>query len=113
SAALLAVLDEFSRPRVEQVAADEIFFGKKPCLMVVEQHSLCWLSGRLAPHRSGAEWAKEFRQLPQLRQTTQDGGSGLARGLEVVNAERQEKKQDDVVVLGRQFKVLKTVRRAS
>jgi hypothetical protein len=28
SAALLAVLDEFSRGRVEQAAADEIFFGK-------------------------------------------------------------------------------------
>src|SRR5947209_11070863 len=80
-AALLAVLDEFSRPRVEQAAADEIFFGKKPCLMVVEQHSLCWVSGRLAASRSGEEWAKEFRQLPQLRQTKQDGGSGLAKGL--------------------------------
>jgi hypothetical protein len=40
-AALRVVLDEFSRPRVEQAAADEIFFGKQPCLMVVEQHSLC------------------------------------------------------------------------
>src|SRR5262245_45310111 len=92
-AALLAVLDEFSRPRVEQAAADEIFFGKKPCLMVVEQHSLCWVSGRLAESRSGEEWAKEFRQLPQLRQTTQDGGSGLAKGLDLVNQDRQAKDQ--------------------
>ena len=67
---------------MEQAAADEIFFGKKPCLMVVEQHSLCWVSGRLADSRSGVEWAKEFRQLPHLRQTTQDGGSGLAKGLD-------------------------------
>jgi hypothetical protein len=88
SAALLAVLDDFSRPGVEQAAADEIFFGKKPCLMAVEQHSLCWLSGRLADRRSGEEWAKEFRQLPQLRQTAQDGGSGLAKGLDIVNQDR-------------------------
>src|SRR5580704_8950369 len=59
SAPLLGVLDEFSRSRVEQGAPDEIFFGKKPCLMVVEQQSLCWVSGRLADRRSGDEWAKE------------------------------------------------------
>jgi len=38
AAALLPILDAHSRPRVEQAAPDEIFFGKKPCLMVVEQH---------------------------------------------------------------------------
>ena len=74
AAALLEVLDAFSRPRVEQAAPDEIFFGKKPCLMVIEQHSLCWVSGRLAERRDGAEWAKEFRQLPNLRQATQEIG---------------------------------------
>jgi len=88
SAALLGVLDECSRGRVEQAAADEIFFGNKPCLMVIEQHSLCWVSGRLAERRTGEEWAKEFRQLPALRQTTQDGGQGLAKGLALSNAER-------------------------
>ncbi len=41
SAALLDVLDGSSRDRVRQAAGDEIFFGNKPCLMVVEQHSLC------------------------------------------------------------------------
>ena len=107
SAALLAVLDGFSRPRVEQAAADEIFFGKKPCLMVIEQHSLCWVSGRLADRRSGEEWAKEFRQLPQLRQTTQDGGSGLAKGLDIVNQERQQQQQSAVVAQDDHFHVLR------
>jgi hypothetical protein len=106
-AALLAVLDEFSRPRVEQVAADEIFFGKKPCLMVVEQHSLCWVSGRLAESRRGEEWAKEFRQLPQLRQTTQDGGSGLAKGLDLVNQERQQNHQAPIAAQDDHFHVLR------
>jgi hypothetical protein len=53
SAALLAVLDTFSRGRVAQAAADEIFFGKRPCLMVIEQHSLCWVSGRLSEMGQG------------------------------------------------------------
>jgi len=107
STALLAVLDEFSRPRVEQAAADEIFFGKKPCLMVVEQHSLCWVSGRLAASRSGEEWVKEFRQLPQLRQTTQDGGTGLAKGLALVNQERQAQGRAPVAAQDDHFHVLR------
>jgi hypothetical protein len=112
AAALLQVLDAQSRPRVEQAAADEIFFGKKPCLMVVEQHSLCWVSGRLVPRRDGAEWAKEFRQLPRLRQTTQDGGSGLAKGLAIVNAERQQAGQPPLAVQDDHFHVLRAGNRA-
>jgi hypothetical protein len=75
--------------------------------MVVEQHSLCWLSGRLAESRNGEEWAKEFRQLPQLRQTTQDGGSGLAKGLEIVNQERQAQQQTPVTAQDDHFHVLR------
>lgn len=112
AAALLPVVDEFSRPRVQQAAPDEIFFGKKPCLMVIEQHSLCWVSGRLAPRRDGAEWAKEFRQLPNLRQATQDGGTGLAKGLATVNAERQQAGQPTVCVQDDHFHVLREGTRA-
>ena len=61
--------------------------------MVVEQHSLCWVTGRLAEQRDGVTWAKEFRQLPNLRQATQDGGTGLAKGLALVNQERQQRHQ--------------------
>jgi hypothetical protein len=107
AAPLLEVLDDFSRPRVEQAAPDEIFFGKTPCLMVVEQHSLCWVSGRLAERRDGVAWAKEFRQLPQLRQATQDGGTGLAKGLAIVNAERQQAGQAPVVTQDDHFHVLR------
>jgi hypothetical protein len=73
--------------------------------MVVEQHSLCWVSGRLAECRSGEQWAKEFRQLPGLRQTTQDGGSGLAKGLDLVNQERQTQGQALVVAQDDHFHV--------
>jgi hypothetical protein len=110
--ALLAVLDAASRPQAEQVAADEIFFGKKACLMLVEQHSLCWLSGRLTEQRTGAEWAKEFAQLPRLRQTTQDGGTALAKGLELINHERQRNGQEEVAAQDDHFHVQRDGRRA-
>jgi hypothetical protein len=112
AAALLPILDAISRQRVEQAAADEIFFGKKPCLMVVEQHSLCWISGRLAERRDGLEWAREFRQLPNLRQTTQDGGTALAKGLTLVNQERRAAGQAAVVAQDDHFHVLREGTRA-
>ena len=43
---------------------------------------------RLAQHRDGTPWAEEFAQLPALEQVTKDGGNGLAKGLEQVNARR-------------------------
>jgi hypothetical protein len=91
---LLRVFDEYARPRAQQAAADEIFFGAKPVLMVVEPQSQCWLSGRLAASRDGEEWAKEFEQLPALEHLVRDGGKGLAKGLARVNKRRrlQQKK---------------------
>jgi hypothetical protein len=86
--ALLAALDPASRPRVEQAAADEIFLGRKACLMVVEPHSLCWLAGRLA-ERTGDAWAAELRRLPNLKQLTRDAGNALGNGRAQVNAPRQ------------------------
>ena len=88
--ALLAVLDSYSGGRARQVAADEIFSGQRPILMTIEQESLCWLGGRLANNRSGETWAKEFRRLIVAEQVTADGGSGLRKGVALVNAERQQ-----------------------
>jgi hypothetical protein len=75
------------------VAADDIFFGRRPCLLVVEQPSRCWLTGRLVEHRDGDTWAEEFRAWPSLRQVTRDGGTGLAQGVARVNQERQAGQQ--------------------
>lgn len=110
--ALLAVLDDAARPRAEQVAADEIFFGRRPCLMVVEQHSLCWLTGRLADDRSGGTWAAEFRLFPNLQQVTRDGGTGLAKGVALVNQERQDQDQDACADQEDHFHTLREGRRA-
>jgi hypothetical protein len=86
---VLAVLDRHSRARARQVAADEIFSGRRPVLMTIEQQSMCWLGGRLADSRDGANWAQEFRGLTVAEQVTMDGGSGLRKGVSLVNAERQ------------------------
>jgi hypothetical protein len=112
AAALLPVLDEVARPRAEQVAADEIFFGRRPCLMVVEQHSLCWLTGRLADNRHGDTWAEEFRCLLNLEQVTRDGGTGLAKGVALVNQERQARGQAGIADQEDHFHTLREGRRA-
>jgi hypothetical protein len=110
--ALLSVLDTVARPQVEQAAADEIFFGRRPCLMVVEQHSLCWLTGRLADDRNGDTWAEELRRLPNLRQVTRDGGSGLAKGVALVNQQRQAQDQEPIADQEDHFHTLREGRRA-
>ena len=112
AAALLPVLDAVARPRAEQVAADEIFFGRRPCLMVVEQHSLCWLTGRLADNRDGDTWAEEFRHLPNLQQVTRDGGTGLAKGVALVNQERQDQNRPRLADQEDHFHTLREGRRA-
>ena len=112
SGALLAALDEQTRPRVRQVVPDEIFVRRQPILMAVEPQSLCWVSGRRVPRRDGATWAAEFAQLPALEQVTKDGGSGLAKGLEDVNRQRQQAGRAAVVAQDDHFHVLREGRGA-
>src|SRR5262249_4271403 len=112
ASALLPLLDAVARPRAEQAAADEIFFCRRPCLMVVEQHSLFWLTGRLADNRNGETWAEEFRRLPNLRQLTRDGGTGLAKGLALVNQERQAQSDHAIADQEDHFHTLREGRRA-
>jgi hypothetical protein len=85
---LLAVCDAYTRPRVRQATADEIYVSG-PVLMVVEPDSLCWVAGRLTDSVSGDAWLEEFRRLPALEQLTRDAGTGLHKGVALLNAERQ------------------------
>ena len=85
---LLEVLDEYTRPRVQQASADEVYV-RDPVLMVVEPESLCWVAGRLTDAVTGDAWVEEFRRLPALEQVTRDAGSGLHKGVALLNAERQ------------------------
>jgi len=93
----LAVLDEWAQQQVRDAAGDEIYVND-PVLMVVEQESLCWLTGRLTQEVNGKAWAKEFRQFPNLEQVCRDGGKGLAKGLALLNTRRQAKGQATLVV---------------
>ncbi len=90
--ALLAVLDDYTRARVRQAAADEIYV-RAPVQMVVEPESLCWVSGRLTESVTGKAWADEFRKLPALDQVTRDAGSALANGVATVQEERRAHEQ--------------------
>lgn len=94
--ALLEVFDKYARPQVRQGAADEIFFGQKPVLMVVEPESLCWLAGRLSARRDGEAWAKEFECLPALEHLVRDGGKGVANGLARVNEGRRQQEREPI-----------------
>jgi hypothetical protein len=96
---LLQVLDEWVQPRVREATADEIYVSE-PVLMVVEPESLCWVSGRLSAEVSGAAWSQEFGRLPHLEQVTRDGGTGLAKGVALVNEQRQQMGQPLLVDQG-------------
>jgi hypothetical protein len=109
---LLKVLDTFSQQRARQIAADEIFSGHQPILMTVEQHSLCWLGGRLHRQRDGTAWAAEFRALTSAEQVTVDGGSGLRTGLQQVNRERQQAGRPRILRQCDHFHALQRARRA-
>src|SRR5207237_973122 len=55
----------------------------------------------------GEGWAQEFRQLPNLEQLARDGGTALAMGVILVNAERQEEGRPLVVDQGDHFHALR------
>jgi len=104
--AVLAVLDEMARQHVREAAGDEIYV-KDPVLMIVEPESLCWVSGRLSDEVSGEAWARAFGQFPNLDQVMRDGGSGLEKGVALVNRERQEQGRSRLTDQGDHFHALR------
>ena len=112
ASALLKVLDAASQPLVHQLATDELFVGRKPILMSVEPDSLCWMSGRLAEHRDGETWAAEYAKFPNLEQVLRDAGTGMAKGLDLVNAQRQKEQQAPIADQADHFHVLQEGQRA-
>ena len=103
--ALLEVFDAYTQPLVRDGAGDEIYVSA-PVLMVVEQESLCWVCGHLSETVSGEAWSQEFARLPNLEQLARDGGTGLAKGVALVNAQRQEQGQEPIVDQGDHFHAL-------
>jgi hypothetical protein len=81
---LLQVLDQACRGLVQKLCLDEIFCHRRPLLIGVEPHSLAWLLGRRAPDRTGETWCQALLPWSRLTDVIVDGGSGLRRGLELV-----------------------------
>jgi hypothetical protein len=103
--ALLQVLDELAQEKVRDAAGDEVYVND-PVRMMVEQESLCWLSGRLG-NADGEGWAQELRPWPNLEQFARDGGTGLQKGVALVNAERQREGKTPIVDQGDHYHALR------
>jgi hypothetical protein len=71
------------------VSADEIYV-KAPVLMVVEPDSMCWLAGQMTTQVTGEVWETQFAAYPALEQVTRDAGSGLGKGVALLNEKRTE-----------------------
>jgi hypothetical protein len=87
---LLTVLDRACRGLVLCLCLDEIFCRRQPVLMGVEPHSLAWVLGQRAADRSGETWAQALAAWPEVEDVAADGGTGLARGLDLAAAARQQ-----------------------
>jgi cell division septum initiation protein DivIVA len=103
---LLKVFDEFTAARVREAAADEIYVTD-PVRMVVEQESLCWVSGTFCVRVDGDGWQEEFQRLPNLEQVARAGGTALKKGVALVNDDRAEHQKPLVVDQGDHFHALR------
>lgn len=108
---LLAVIDAVARPLAQVGAVDEIY-TKKPTLMVVEPHSMCWLVGHKSDRASGAAWRKVLADLPNLKMALRDAGSGLKSGIQQANADRAAEGRPPLVEQQDHFHALRAGARA-
>jgi hypothetical protein len=87
---LLQVLDQACRRLVHTLCLDEIFCRRQPVLVGVEPHSLAWLLGQRGPDRTGETWAQALAPWARLTYAVVDGGSGLGKGLKLVQKHWQQ-----------------------
>jgi hypothetical protein len=87
---VLACLDRACQPLVETLCLDEIFCHRRPVLMGVEPHSLAWVLGQRGSDRSGATWRQALQAWPHVQYVAADNGTGMQRGLERIQQERQQ-----------------------
>lgn len=85
---LLAVCDQLCQRFVLILCLDELFFRREPILMAVEPHSLAWVAGQRGPDRSGSSWCNLLSMWPRVERVITDAGTGLERGVKLVNAAR-------------------------
>ena len=85
---ILQVLDRACQACVLTLCLDEIFFHREPVLVAVEADSLAWVAGQRGPDRTGESWCRLLQQWPGLERVVSDAGTGLARGVKLLNEAR-------------------------
>src|SRR4051812_33191606 len=64
--------------------------------MLVEPASLCWLAGRKGGGRDGGTWGGQLGRWPALRAVIRDDGTGLGKGVRLVNQQRVKSQRPDL-----------------
>ncbi len=85
---ILQVLDRACQAWVLTLCLDEIFFHREPVLVAVEPDSMTWVAGQRGPDRTGESWCGLVQQWPSLERVVSDAGTGLARGIKLLNEAR-------------------------
>src|SRR6516225_583883 len=85
---ILTVLDRVCQVCVVTLCLDEIFFHRDPVLVAVEPHSMAWVAGQRGPDRTGDRRCQVLQQWPGVVRVVSDAGTGLARGVKLLNEAR-------------------------
>ena len=85
---ILTVLDRVCQAWVVTLCLDEIFFHRDPVLVAVEPHSMAWVAGQRGPDRTGDTWCALLQKWPDVERIVCDAGTGLARGVKLLNEAR-------------------------
>ncbi len=85
---ILKVLDRACQAWILTLCLDEIFFHREPVLVAVEPRSMAWVGGQRGPDRTGESWCRLLQQWPGLERVVSDAGTGLARGVKLLNEAR-------------------------
>ena len=91
--AVLSALDVGCQKRAEQLCADEIFFGGRPCLVGVEPCSMALLVCQRAADRTAATWRKALEPFARLGYVCADAGKGLQAALLELDGQRRQQGQ--------------------
>jgi hypothetical protein len=85
---ILAVVDRLCQVWVVSLCLDEIVFHRGPVLMAVEPSSMAWVAGQRGPDRTGDPWYALLQKWPGVQRMVCDAGTGLARGVKLLNEAR-------------------------
>jgi hypothetical protein len=80
----LILLDDRLTSRFQNGLADEIFFSRKPVLVVTEPASTAIGAIELSTSRDGDSWQQVFKRFPNLALIVSDLAKGLRKGIKVL-----------------------------